>query len=115
MSKMRIVFSYHGYPMTRASKVVEENITGNDEWQDYLAGILEDYGVTMQSAEVGVPFSPKEKDFVAVRIPVNVEYEDAGGERPLKNRMFRFCENAVDYEEGFYCDSCWWEEVKRDT
>lgn len=112
MAKMRIVFSYHGYPMSRAKEVVEDNITGNDEWQDYLSGILEQYGVTVKSAEVGKPFKPSQKDFVAVRVPVSVEYADAGGDKPLDRRMFRFCENAVDYEEGFYCDSCYWEEVK---
>lgn len=115
MAKMRIVFSYHGYPMSRASEVLDENITGNEDWQEYLSGILEDYGVTVHSAEVGKPFPPEEQDFVAVRVPVNVEYSDAGGDLSLEDRMFRFCENAVDYEEGFYCDSCYWEEDSHDT
>ena len=112
MAKMRIVFSYHGYPMSRAKEVVSDNITGDEEWQDYLSGVLENYGVAASSASVGKPFKPSQKDFVAVRVPVTVEYTDAGGDKPLDLRMFQFCENAADYEEGFYCDSCYWEEVE---
>lgn len=112
MAKMEIVFSYHGYPMSRADEVVRENISGDEDWQDYMSGVLERYGVATSSIAVGSPFPPRQNDFVAVRVPVTVEYTDAGGGESLDRRMLQFCENAVDYEEGFYCDSCYWDEVK---
>ncbi len=124
MAKMQIVFSYHGYPMTRAAEVVLENITGNEDWKEYLAGVLQGHGVTAGEIAVGTPFPPDDADFVAVRVPVVVSYtgkQDAEEGRdvreyckgkPLASRMASFCANAADFEEGFYCDSGYWEEVE---
>lgn len=110
MARMKIVFSYHGYPMRRAGEVIADNITGDEDWQEYLAGILERYGVAATDITVLEPFADDGREFVAVRVPVGVTYTDSG-DTPLESRMARFCENAVDYEEGFYCDSCYWEDL----
>jgi hypothetical protein len=108
MAKVRIVYTYDGYPMRRADNVVRENITGDEEWQEYLFGQLEDYGIEATAAEVGSPYpADKSGDWVAVRVPITVTYK---GKR--KHRLSEYCNNAADYEEGFYCDSCYWEEVK---
>jgi hypothetical protein len=108
MAKVRIVFSYHGYPMRKADEVVRDNITGDDEWQEHLIGRLEDYGIDATAVEVGKPFpADKKGDWVAVRVPVTVTHTSK-----RKHRLSEYCNNASDYEEGFYCDSCYWEEVE---
>ena len=108
MAKVRIVFSYHGYPMRRADEVVRDNITGDEDWKEYLSSQLKAYGLNATSIEIGTPFAADDSgDRTAVRVPVIVTHA-----RSAKHRLGKYCENATDYEEGFYCDSCYWEEVE---
>lgn len=109
MAKVRLVFSYHGYPMRRADEVVRDNITGDEEWQDSLAGTLHAYGMEPNTVELGTPFPADESgDWVAVRVPITVTYD--GKQR---GRLDSFCANVVDDYQGFYCDSCYWEDATR--
>jgi len=108
MAKVRLVFSYHGYPMRKADEVVRANITGDDDWQENLLYYVNEYGLDASSAEIGKPFpADADEGFVAVRVPVTVTHSGNA-----KFTLGKYCEDAVDYETGFYCDSCYWEEVE---
>jgi hypothetical protein len=109
MAQVRLVFSYHGYPMRRADEVVRDNITGDDEWQENLISTLQEYGMKPTAVELGTPFPAEESgDWVAVRVPITVTHASKHG-----GRLESFCANVVDDYMGFYCDSCYWERVKK--
>lgn len=107
MAKVRLVFSYHGYPMRKADEVVRDNITGDDDWQENLLYYLNEYGLDASAAEIGEPFpADADEDFVAVRLPVTVTH--SGNPKFV---LGKYCEDAVDFHTGFYCDSCYWEDA----
>lgn len=106
MTKIRLVFSYHGYPMHKAEEVVRDNITGDEDWQENLIGTLQDYGMEPTAVELGTPFPADESgDWVAVRVPITVTHADK-----KKYMLQSYCEDAADDAIGFYCDSCYSEE-----
>ena len=108
MAQVRLVFSYHGYPMRKADEVVRENITGDEDWQENLISTLQDYGMEPTAVELGTPYPADESgDWVAVRVPITVTHADE-----TSYRLSSFCEDAADDFMGFFCDSCYWEEVE---
>jgi hypothetical protein len=108
MAKVRLVFSYHGYPMRKADEVVRDNITDDEDWQENLISTLQDYGMEPTAIELGLPYPADDSgDWVAVRVPITVTHA-----AKQKYRLRSFCEDATDDAMGFYCDSCYWEEVK---
>jgi hypothetical protein len=94
--------------MRRAEEVVRDNITGDEDWQENLIGTLQDYGMEPTAVELGTPFPADDSgDWVAVRVPVTVTHADKE-----KYRLQSYCDDATDDAIGFYCDSCYSEEVK---
>lgn len=112
MTTATIIYQYNGYPQTRGTHVVRENITGNEAWEEYILSQIEDYGVHATQAIVGEPYQPATDDgFVCVRVPIT--FSCAGKVGEVRKALDKYCENAQDWEEGFYCNRCWVEEVKR--
>ena len=112
MAQLRMVYKYNGYPMSKAADVVKDNITGDEDWQENLIDNLSRFGVDATAVRCGEPFAqvPPE-EFVAVCVPVTVDYTPSAN-GPTPRQLRDYCEEAIDWESGFFCDHCYWEECE---
>lgn len=101
-----LLLQYNGYPESRAAKVIEENITGDEDWNEDLLARLKEEGISCQKATLKSAYQPTTDDgFVCLRVPIHLECE--GDENEAFQALNKFCEREVDSSPTFYCDSCW--------
>lgn len=107
--KAIMVFQFNGYPERVAAKVVRENITDDDYWEEDLLGRLNEEGVAATKAEVGTPYGPAGGDFVCLYVPIKVEFD--GDEEQAAAALNKWLATYIDDAPTFYADSCWLEEI----
>lgn len=105
----KFFLQYNGYPQRAADRVVRENITDEEDWEESLLLTLADEGIVCRGAKVESAYQPNtDDDFVCLRVVISLECY--GDEQLSLEKLNRFCQREVELASTFYCDSCWVEE-----